>query len=862
MASVTYTFKPKLTTQSVFWHDPLIWIGGVVPDSPDADVVIPTGTPLPTGSARSDIAISPGKAFVAASLDMFQERLMLDGQLTVEGTARLRENATIAGAGQFGWATGTLNAGALVNEGTILLANGTLNLGSLMNAGGGIEASGVISVSGQLINDSGIAARNVNGTSLTVTASSLVNNGALTATGADLSVTVAAGGFANLTGSALTSGLYRAYDGTLKLNVGGLIETIATNVSVRGGDILSYDQASGLYVSLQSSLHSIAASGLLTLAHQDFEWSTLSVDGVLMLSDHATLLADHITIGTGGRITATGIIQAPIENAGIIEASTGERLVLAGPVTGSGTVVIAAGQYLNPFLAPGIISSSAFLELSGPFSQPVVFSNGIGTLFIDDPATFTGTIAPVLAGGNVIALYGHSLADVQSYSYSGDSTGGVLVLHETSGTTSLNIVGEFNGTSFTLSAGPQASGALPSLNIAVGGIMKLLNDTGESSSDNTTSNPALTGVLAPFIRLEIDGSAVTAPNGTNYLRADATGAWSYTPVGLSDGTHTVVARGYTLGHHGNLYGAGTTSFTFTLDTHLTTHDDAYVVLPGQTISVSVANGVLANDMPAAPATVTLTSDPAHGIVELSPDGSFIYTPFQGFAGIDAFTYHAAATDGGRGDEQVLIYVAPVIVGSITTLNLVGLGTAEQIAATYLSFFGRAADADGFDFWVDQFTGAANFQPPSMLFANIASSFGVSDEARALYPFLANPTGASDAQIGAFLDSVYSNLFNRSADSAGLAFWTDQVHQTLAAGQFVGSVLVNILSGAQGTDIMTLMGKMAVSLEHVHEQKEHDMAWAGTSDIAATAALLHAVTSDPHTVLAGLKNADTLVSEHA
>ena len=43
----------------------------------------------------------------------------------------------------------------------------------------------------------------------------------------------------------------------------------------------------------------------------------------------------------------------------------------------------------------------------------------------------------------------------------------------------------------------------------------------------------------------------------------------------------------------------------------------------------------------------------------------------------------------------------------------------------------------------------------MLLANIASSFAVSAEAKALYPFLANPVGASDGQIGAFLDSVYA-----------------------------------------------------------------------------------------------------------
>ena len=79
---------------------------------------------------------------------------------------------------------------------------------------------------------------------------------------------------------------------------------------------------------------------------------------------------------------------------------------------------------------------------------------------------------------------------------------------------------------------------------------------------------------------------------------------------------------------------------------------------------------------------------------------------------------------------------------------------------------------------------------------------------------------------------------------------------------MGSVLVNILSGAQTADITTLISKVAVSLEHVREQKEHDMAWAGASDIAATAALLLAVTDDPHSVLVGLKNADARVSGHA
>ena len=157
-------------------------------------------------------------------------------------------------------------------------------------------------------------------------------------------------------------------------------------------------------------------------------------------------------------------------------------------------------------------------------------------------------------------------------------------------------------------------------------------------------------------------------------------------------------------------------------------------------------------------------------------------------------------------------------------------------------------------------------PPAKLFANIASSFGISGEAKALYPFLVNPFGASDGQISTFLGTVYDNLFNRPTDTAGLAYWTGQVKATLAAGQFVGSVLINIMSGAQdtaaGKDITTLMGKVAVSLAYVHAQQDHHTVLAGASDVAAATGLLHDVTSDPQTVLVGIRNAELIIAEHA
>jgi hypothetical protein len=275
--------------------------------------------------------------------------------------------------------------------------------------------------------------------------------------------------------------------------------------------------------------------------------------------------------------------------------------------------------------------------------------------------------------------------------------------------------------------------------------------------------------------------------------------------------------------------------------------------------------LLYNDFGSSPLAASLLAGPAHGALSLSADGNFSYAPAAGFFGIDGFTY-TASNGGSSADAQALLYIVPVSVGTTTTLDLLALNAEEQIAATYAAFFGRAADALGFEFWVGQFNAGLATQGPAKLFANIASSFGISDEATALYPFLANPFGASDAQIGAFLDSVYENLFNRSSDAAGLAYWTGQVKQTLQAGQFVGSVLVNVMSGAQdtaaGKDITTLMGKVAVSLDYVLQQEQHDTAWSGASDIAVATSLLHGVTDDPSSVLMGIKDADLVIMAHA
>ncbi|MGO4566500.1 Ig-like domain-containing protein [Rhizobium sp. 2YAF20] len=66
----------------------------------------------------------------------------------------------------------------------------------------------------------------------------------------------------------------------------------------------------------------------------------------------------------------------------------------------------------------------------------------------------------------------------------------------------------------------------------------LAHDAGPSQTDNITSNPALLGSGYPneVVSFTIDGTAVL-----DTVTADRNGAWNYTPTGLADGPHTIVA---------------------------------------------------------------------------------------------------------------------------------------------------------------------------------------------------------------------------------------------------------------------------------------------------------------------------------
>jgi Ca2+-binding RTX toxin-like protein len=181
---------------------------------------------------------------------------------------------------------------------------------------------------------------------------------------------------------------------------------------------------------------------------------------------------------------------------------------------------------------------------------------------------------------------------------------------------------------------------------------RLFSDTGSSSTDKITSNDELTGSGDPnaVVHFTVDGKAIAAT-----ATANASGVWTFTPSGLADGVHTIVAS--EIDAAGN---TGTASLTFTLDT----------TAPVPVITSEVlSNGKV---------TLTGTTGEANGTISVYDGTTLLGTTTTASNGTWSFTtakvsnvvhtYTATATDvaGNVGHSS-----NEVILGSTNADTLVG-----------------------------------------------------------------------------------------------------------------------------------------------------------------------------------------------
>ncbi len=514
--TTTYTFTPQVSQNSYAWTDSTIWTPAAVPNSPDADVIIPTVT---KNGSTFFATIGLGTNTAIHSLSLTNNTLQLGGaSLSVGGDINLLSGSDLR-----------------IDTGAILTAASLSNGRDLTGSASQITISGTLSNTGNISGSSG----------LVITAQQLNNTGTIEGGVGGLTVNVTGSGFAGT----LTGGTYRSggdsgsFNSTLRLNFGGVIINDAANIVIHGSEILSFDPGSSSYVPIESTLSLIDASGSLLLGNKAYDWTALTDNGLITVRDQGilntpqltvigdlslfdgTVATSHLVIASGGRVEGGGTINGSVDNSGVIiaEVQTASLqsvglITINGAVSGAGKLEIAAA-ITSPFDPHGTQKLGAALELNGPVSQDVVFDGNIGTLTLDDPTHFTGSIKPI--AGDRIILAGIGLSSITSYSYTGDAHGGILTLQESGGGhLDLKFTGVFDASNFNLAAGPQdLSTSPPSLLITV-------------TAPSYPSNP---GNVDEWILKDGDGHwAASAAPGSHPAGYDVAAVADFTGDGFSD----------------------------------------------------------------------------------------------------------------------------------------------------------------------------------------------------------------------------------------------------------------------------------------------------------------------------------------
>jgi hypothetical protein len=237
----------------------------------------------------------------------------------------------------------------------------------------------------------------------------------------------------------------------------------------------------------------------------------------------------------------------------------------------------------------------------------------------------------------------------------------------------------FTGNAYT---GTMDNGGLHYNNVASLGKSSSLNYTlmavdsdGVSSVTRTVNTWPLVLITAPvdrYVGSAVNPYAYTVPAASdNFVRALAfdTGAISQVRFRIDGGTtwYTMTraaagspvwqgawnASALAAGEHSiEVQAIGTSTVSDSIRVQVTggtnrppvANGDSYTTNFGTPLTVA-APGVLANDSDpdGNPMTAAVVSNPANGVVALSANGGFTYTPATGFSGTDTFTY--TASDG-------------------------------------------------------------------------------------------------------------------------------------------------------------------------------------------------------------------------
>ncbi|WP_165901502.1 Ig-like domain-containing protein [Curtobacterium sp. PhB142] len=384
-----------------------------------------------------------------------------------------------------------------------------------------------------------------------------------------------------------------------------------------------------------------------------------------------------VTDGTGGTDTVTVTVNvAPLAKDDTVRVAAGNTYTadtratgVLGNDLGTGLTISSntkpAHGELTLDKATGAITYTPADGFSGTDSFRYTATDTAGA---PTTATVTITVNPTIANDttttsagtpvNVDVQHNDRGTDLVTTIVTGPANGTAVVAED--GTVDYTPRGGFSGTdsfTYTVTDGSKVTTSPATVTVTVKPVANGDTVSTKSGETLTIAPETLTGNDTGTKLTVTDAAVVADADGTTHgdVAIDpTTGTITYAPKPGFSGTDTVT---YTVRDDSGQ----TTTGTITVVVGPMATPDTATATAGTTLTVGGdgddRTGVLGNDE-GAKLTATVDLEPANGDLELAEDGSYTYTPKDGFSGTDTFTYTAKDPSSGTATGVVTITVEP------------------------------------------------------------------------------------------------------------------------------------------------------------------------------------------------------------